>query len=284
MARTRNLKPSFFQHPILGELPVLARLLFQGLWCEADREGRLEDKPRALKIRLLPFDDCDVDALLTLLSNTLDEDDEPFIVRYIVDGKRYVQITKFVGNQKIHPNESPSIIPPFTPSLDAKNTPMDNQGDPIGNLGDNQGDTVQPLGLISEPSCNSEPTRASGDGVRETGLVAKIQKKIDDWLIGQKSPSFTNPLVFTAPITAALSEAERQRPDLTSDEIEAIALDSASACLAKSKTNASYVRQVFLGKAVEFSREPRSRPAREPSEARNNRVVGNEDRKGGRLI
>ena len=54
MARARNLKPSFFTNDILAEVPALGRLLFQGLWCVADREGRLADRPRKLKAEILP--------------------------------------------------------------------------------------------------------------------------------------------------------------------------------------------------------------------------------------
>ena len=37
--RARNLKPGFFKNETLAEIEPLGRLLFQGLWCMADREG-----------------------------------------------------------------------------------------------------------------------------------------------------------------------------------------------------------------------------------------------------
>src|SRR3990167_5958977 len=46
MPRARLLKPDFFNDEKMAELPFAARLLFQALWCEADREGRLEDRPQ----------------------------------------------------------------------------------------------------------------------------------------------------------------------------------------------------------------------------------------------
>ena len=49
MPRARNVKPGFFKNELLAECEPLARILFEGLWCEADREGRLEDRPRRLK-------------------------------------------------------------------------------------------------------------------------------------------------------------------------------------------------------------------------------------------
>ena len=41
MARIRTIKPEFFTSDDICALSPLARLLYVGLWCEADREGRL---------------------------------------------------------------------------------------------------------------------------------------------------------------------------------------------------------------------------------------------------
>ena len=107
MARARNIKPGFFTNEYLSDLQPLARLLFIGLWCYADREGRLEDRPRRLKTDILPYDNCDVEKLL----NTLVESPERFIIRYEVDGKRYIQISNFLKHQNPHIKEPESIIP-----------------------------------------------------------------------------------------------------------------------------------------------------------------------------
>ena len=64
MPKIRALKPSFFTDEAVVEVSPLARLLFQGLWCYACDNGHLEDKPRQIKLRVLPADDCDVDDLL----------------------------------------------------------------------------------------------------------------------------------------------------------------------------------------------------------------------------
>ena len=84
--RARNLKPDFFTDEALVECDPLARLLFQGLWCLADAEGRLKDKPKQIKIKVLPCDDCDPDALLEQLSS------HDLIIRYEVEGERYIQV------------------------------------------------------------------------------------------------------------------------------------------------------------------------------------------------
>lgn len=106
MARSRNIKPGFFINDELAECEPLARLLFAGLWCIADREGRLEDRPKRIKAEILPYDDCDVDKFL----NDLQE--HGFIIRYEVDGNQYIQITNFKKHQNPHIKEAASIIPP----------------------------------------------------------------------------------------------------------------------------------------------------------------------------
>ena len=105
MARARNLKPSFFTNDILAEVPALGRLLFQGLWCVADREGRLADRPRKLKAEILPYDDCDREAMLCMLA------ERGFIQRYQADGERFIQVVNFVKHQNPHIKESASSIP-----------------------------------------------------------------------------------------------------------------------------------------------------------------------------
>ena len=61
--RARNLKPGYFKNEGLADLPPLARILFAGLWGMADREGRLEDRPKRIKAEILPYDNCDTDKL-----------------------------------------------------------------------------------------------------------------------------------------------------------------------------------------------------------------------------
>ena len=70
MARARNIKPAFFMNEDLVELPFQDRLLFIGLWTLADREGRLEDRPKRIKMEIFPAGDVSVDESLTRLAST----------------------------------------------------------------------------------------------------------------------------------------------------------------------------------------------------------------------
>src|SRR5260221_10978054 len=105
MARMRTLKPSFFMNETLAEVPPLGRLLFAGLWCIADREGRLEDRPKRIKAEVLPYDDANIDELLNTLHKA------GFILRYACDGQRYIQVVNFVKHQSPHMKEAPSTVP-----------------------------------------------------------------------------------------------------------------------------------------------------------------------------
>lgn len=103
--RSRNLKPGFFKNEQLAEMPVESRLLFAGLWCMADRAGRLEDRPKRIKIELFPGDAFDVDSLLNQLVGG------GLIVRYEAGGVRCIQVLNFLKHQHPHQKEPPSTLP-----------------------------------------------------------------------------------------------------------------------------------------------------------------------------
>lgn len=105
MARSRNIKPGFFTNDELAECHPLGRLLFAGLWTIADKEGRLDDRPKKIKAMLLPFDEADCDALLQQLN------DHKFIIRYRVNGECYIQISNWKKHQNPHCKEAASEIP-----------------------------------------------------------------------------------------------------------------------------------------------------------------------------
>ena len=105
MARARNIKPGFFRNADLVELSFEERLLFIGLWTLADRDGRLEDRPKQIKMELFPADSVDCNAMLDSLDAT------GMVARYEVDGKRYLQVVSFGKHQNPHRDEKSSTIP-----------------------------------------------------------------------------------------------------------------------------------------------------------------------------
>jgi hypothetical protein len=106
VARIRTIKPSFFLNEDLSALPYEWRLLFIGLWTQADKAGRLEDRPARLKAMLFPYDDLDVNDGLRRL------DAAGLITRYDGNGLRLIAIPKWAKHQQPHVKETESELPP----------------------------------------------------------------------------------------------------------------------------------------------------------------------------
>lgn len=118
MARSRNVKPGFFKNEDLAGCTALARLVYIGLWTLADKEGRLEDRPKRIKAELLPYDEAAVEPLLDELAGSPRSGGQPFIRRYTVDGQRFIDIPTFKKHQNPHHREHPSEIPEYQPALE----------------------------------------------------------------------------------------------------------------------------------------------------------------------
>jgi hypothetical protein len=106
--RARNVKPSLFKNELLAIADPIYTVVFAGLWCLADRRGRLEDRPAKIHFDINPgraFEGTSVS--LNWLA------DNGFIARYEVNGTRYVQILNFEKHQNPHHKEPESIIPPM---------------------------------------------------------------------------------------------------------------------------------------------------------------------------
>ena len=114
--RARNIKPGFFTNDDLGSMNAYARLLFIGLWCLADREGRLQDRPRRIKVEVFPYEDVDVVDLLVQLAAA------GFILRYVADGGACIQIVNFLKHQAPHYRETASVLPAMEGWLDSIRT------------------------------------------------------------------------------------------------------------------------------------------------------------------
>lgn len=114
--RIRSIKPEFFSDGKLGSLSAEIRILFVGLWCCADREGRLIDIPIEIKVKILPYDTCNIDTMLDELN------EKNLIIRYKVNNCNYIQITNFLKHQYPNIKERASTIP--APCLHDTSTPL----------------------------------------------------------------------------------------------------------------------------------------------------------------
>jgi len=161
------IRPEFFTDADLLELPPLTRLLFIGLWTLADREGRLRDRPKNIKLAVLPGDDGDVDAMLDDLERA------GSIRRYEVDGEHLIDIPGFVTYQHCHFREAASTLPPFKFTR-AKKVPnsREAQGQPEAN----------PMPALGQPVAS---TSASTSTSTSEKTLKALSLRSDD---RQKSP------------------------------------------------------------------------------------------------
>ena len=174
------MKPGFWDNEDLLDMPSSHRLLFAGLWALADRDGRLEDRPRKIRNKLGIIDLDDPDAALNVLATT--GEPEPFITRYEAadeDGKpvKVIQINNFLKHQHIHPREAPGSFPP--PQEFSREFPGITGKSGLG-----------PSGTLWDPLGSSGPSAKEEDHVTASGRdrelaaqerVAKEQEKMDVW-------------------------------------------------------------------------------------------------------
>ncbi|GAA0696235.1 hypothetical protein ISN75_06750 [Dyella marensis] len=176
MSRARNIKPGFFKNEILAECEPLARILFSGLWCEADRAGRLEDRPKKIKAECLPYDECDIDSLLNQLAS------KSFILRYEVGGKRYIQILMFAKHQNPHKNEAASSIPAPEPHCTSTvQVPSDDGSTPADSS----------FLIPDSPSQEDIDARAQPS---DAGLAGAAMRKAGCFTLNQSDPDFLEAL------------------------------------------------------------------------------------------
>lgn len=108
MSRIRSVHPKLFTDDEFMGLPALARLLLIGLWTEADDQGVFEWKPRTLKARLLPIDECDPESLLANLVTAR------FIQRFEHSGNSWGAVRNF---RKFQRPQKPTAINPLPDEL-----------------------------------------------------------------------------------------------------------------------------------------------------------------------
>lgn len=174
MARSRNIKPGFFTNEDLVELDFATRLLFAGLWTVADREGRLQDRPKKIKIDVFPADNLDIDSMLQSLA------DRKFITRYEVNGVKFIQIANWTKHQNPHHTEKASEIPGIDGELTVK-APLEPR-EPLKHDGGNLADSLIPDSLIPDPLQEKQPTVVGASRAPKT----KGSRLPSDWMIPEE--------------------------------------------------------------------------------------------------
>jgi len=194
--RARNIKPDFFRDYDLCQLDVWARLLFAGLWCMADREGRLEYCPPRIAADVFPYDKIEVEKLLEQLAT------HNFVVIYevvatdsgvVATSRRYVQVLNFDKHQNPHKNEKPSNIPPLEEGRVIS-------GNAQVITGANRADSLIPDSLIPDSSDNSGEKSAPPWREKFAPEVVEFVEQFQGYVAqtqGAKAPKVNDTLLKT---------------------------------------------------------------------------------------
>lgn len=116
MARIRSVKPDFWTDERVVECSIEARLFFIGIKNFMDDYGRIEYRPKSLKMMVFPGDSVDVEPLVDQLVL------HGLCVVYEVDGKRYLADLTWTDTQKID-KRSPSKHPEPPNSAESRRIP-----------------------------------------------------------------------------------------------------------------------------------------------------------------
>ena len=173
MARSRNIKPSFFKNEDVAELDAMGRLLFIGLWTLADRQGLIEYRPKRIKVEIFPYDgDVEINRYLTVMSRL-------GLIKFVTDAENntYVHIENFTKHQNPHHTESTSL-PDLEKlkTLDIKELQKDTVNPPCKD-GEYPADSLIPDSLIPD----SLLTTAHSSKTDENAKQEKPKRKKHDY-------------------------------------------------------------------------------------------------------
>lgn len=166
--RARNIKPGFFSNEMLGTYDPIITLLFAGLWCLADKDGILEDRPLRIKAELFPYrEGLDINGYITVMER------DAFLTRYEVDGVKYIQINNFAKHQSPHHTEKakgypkPKAAQAFTgkPVL----TPLSNGEQQVPT----RSDSLIPDSLIQEKPPVEKPQTAPPESKKKSPVTLR---------------------------------------------------------------------------------------------------------------
>lgn len=192
MARMRTVKPEFFRSATIGKLKRDTRLLFIGMWTEADDHGRGLAEPRHLAGSLFPFDrdvtERKVKASLRELETVVCSDGKRgLIILYEANGSTYYAIRSW-WHQKVNRPGGPRYPDPPPETLFSLN------GDPPDSPHDSLNGARQGSGV-----------RKQGTGSREKDLQG-VANELES--------------VTTVPPPDAPSEPDEQHEDTPADVLQ----------------------------------------------------------------
>jgi len=186
MARIRSVHPSLFTDEAWVSCSPLARLLYIGLWTDADDQGLFEWKPLQIKMRLLPGDSADVPALLAELIGA------DLISGLESGGKKLGAIRYFRKFQRPKKPNATFVLP----------AEWVNYVGLSGDDGEPEGDEPPPVGNQFPPSGENSPQREDGGGVKEERSETNVSS-----LSQRASPKAKSPIAEGFPGQPEVAEA-----------------------------------------------------------------------------
>lgn len=185
MARIRSVHPATWTDAHFVSMSMAARLLFIGLWNEADDQGVFAWKPLDLKIRLMPVDHVEIGDLLKEMIKA------DRIRSYQVNGRQFGVIRNFTKYQR---PKSPKSIHPLPDQfrkfagLDGDISEIDDDEEPPRPLEgeiipqrEEGGDNMEEGG--DSTSLRSVVQLASAVARKPKGRTAKVKTALPDgWL------------------------------------------------------------------------------------------------------
>lgn len=165
MPRRRMIDPQIWRNERVGSLPDAGKLLFIGIFSQADDDGRLKASPRFLLANIFPYNKDKTEEDIRRLRNQCAE--LGLIRLYINAGREYLDIPGWSEHQQIRKDRyQPSNLPGFQEP--------DNQLATRVNPSDNQLATTDQPNLVKSSLVKS--TTPSG---AQRALKKQIQKKTD---------------------------------------------------------------------------------------------------------
>lgn len=187
MARIRTIKPDFFLDSKLAKKHPLVRIFFQGLWCLADREGRLEEDLDKLKVQIIPYDKMSAEKCLLDLH-------PDFILRYEIGQKQYIQVKNFTKHQHPHPKEPKSEYPgPLSSEAVERN------GEPRKETASKETNSKVKEGNMPLPASSFNGTKNNATRNLPDALKADSEI-IEKWLayLAERNRAITGPIALDA--------------------------------------------------------------------------------------
>lgn len=186
MARRRMIDPNFWQSEDVYKLTIRQRLLFIGLFSNADDEGKLRGNPAFIRSIIFPYEDfniSDIEHDLLMIKQI------ESIKQYEIEGSKYIKITNWFKFQRVD-KPQPSMIP--NPINNESNNESNNDSNDQEN--DQENDYCLKEKKLKEKKLKEDKLRegnARDPDIIELDSIEIQKERISKQLIESETTNFT---------------------------------------------------------------------------------------------